>query len=260
MKIYRYLADGKTSFAIDRGSGIRHVEGASVFEAARSRPGDDGKPVTGAVLAAPLIPGKIVAVGRNYADHARELGNAPPAEPLLFLKPPSTVVGPEEPIVIPTASSRVDFEGELAIVIGKQARRIPAGGWRDYVLGFTCANDVTARDLQKKDVQFTRGKSFDSFCPLGPCIVTDLDPADLSLKTRLNGETRQDARTSQMIFDAGTLIEFITGIMTLFPGDIILTGTPAGVAPMSVGDKVEIEIEGIGVLRNPLVAESRLEL
>lgn len=259
MKIYRYLANGKVSFAIDRGSGMRRVKGTTLFEAARSRSGDDGNPVTGTVLAAPLIPGKIVAVGRNYADHARELGNAPPTEPLLFLKPPSTVVGPEEPIVIPTASNRVDFEGELAIVIGKQARRVQAGAWRDYVLGFTCANDVTARDLQKKDVQFTRGKSFDSFCPLGPCIATDLDPADLALKTRLNGEIQQDARTSQMIFDSGTLIEFITGIMTLFPGDIILTGTPAGVAPMSAGDRVEIEIEGIGVLHNPLISEARLE-
>lgn len=258
MKIYRYLTEGKTSFAIDRGRGICRVEADSVFEAARTKPGEDGKPVTGAVPAAPLIPGKIVAVGRNYADHAKELGNAPPAEPLLFLKPPSTVVGPDQPIVIPSASSRVDFEGELAIVIGRQARRVPARAWRDFVLGFTCANDVTARDLQKKDVQFTRGKSFDTFCPLGPCIVTDLDPSDLALKTRLNGETRQDARTSQMIFDPAVLMEFITAIMTLFPGDIILTGTPAGVAPMSAGDTVEIEIEGIGILRNPLAAESRL--
>lgn len=256
MKIYRYLTDGETSFAVDRGQGIHRVEGDSVFEAARSRPGNDGKPVIDFLPAAPLIPGKIVAVGRNYADHAKELGNAAPAEPLLFLKAPSTVVGPEVPIVIPTASSRVDYEGELAIVIGKQARRVRAGAWRDYVLGFTCANDVTARDLQKKDIQFTRGKSFDSFCPLGPCIVTDLDPSDLALKTRLNGETRQDARTSQMIFDPETVIEFITGIMTLFPGDMILTGTPAGVAPMSAGDVVEIEIEGIGVLRNPLIAEA----
>lgn len=258
MKIYRYLTDGKTSFAIDRGRGIRLVEADSVFEAARTKPGDDGRPVAGAVPAAPLMPGKIVAVGRNYADHAKELGNAPPAEPLLFLKPPSTVIGPDQPIVIPSASSRVDFEGELAIVIGKQARRVAARAWRDFVLGFTCANDVTARDLQKKDVQFTRGKSFDTFCPLGPCIVTDLDPSDLALKTRLNGQARQDARTSQMIFDPAVLMEFITAIMTLFPGDLILTGTPAGVAPMSAGDTVEIEIEGIGILRNPLAVESRL--
>lgn len=256
MKIYRYLTEGRTSFAIDRGRGVHRVEGNSIFEAARSMPGHDGKPVMDALLAAPLIPGKIVAVGRNYADHAKELGNAPPSEPLLFLKAPSAVVGPEEPIVIPSASSRVDFEGELAMVIGRQARRVPAEAWRDYVLGFTCANDVTARDLQKKDVQFTRGKSFDTFCPLGPCIVTDLDPSDLALKTRLNGDTRQDARTSQMIFDPAVLIEFITAIMTLFPGDIVLTGTPAGVAPMSAGDTIEIEIEGIGVLRNPLLAEA----
>lgn len=243
-------------FAVDRGQGARQVRAQSVFEASRSSSHDDGEEPKKGRVAAPLIPGKIVAVGRNYADHAKELGNAPPAEPLLFLKPPSTVVGPEDAVVIPTASSRVDYEGELAIVIGAQARRVPAARWREYVLGFTCANDVTARDLQKKDVQFTRGKSFDSFCPLGPCIETDLDPDDLSLTTRLNGETRQNARTSQMIFNPGVLIEFITGIMTLFPGDVILTGTPAGVAPMAAGDTVEIEIEGIGVLRNPLVAES----
>lgn len=256
MKIFRYLEDGKEWFGVDRGQGVRHIKARSILEAAACDPSEDGPPLKGGLLAAPLIPGKIVAVGRNYADHAKELGNAPPPEPLLFLKPPSTVVGPENPVVIPAASSRVDFEGELAMVIGTRARRVSSGRWREHVLGFTCANDVTARDLQKKDVQFTRGKSFDSFCPLGPCIATDLDPSDLALKTRLNGETRQDARTSQMIFDPAALIEFITGIMTLFPGDIVLTGTPAGVAPMSAGDTVEIEIEGIGILRNPLVAEA----
>jgi 2-keto-4-pentenoate hydratase/2-oxohepta-3-ene-1,7-dioic acid hydratase in catechol pathway len=204
----------------------------------------------GAILLPPVLPGKIVCVGRNYADHAKELGNEAPSEPILFLKPPSALLAPEGTIVRPAASQRVDFEGELAIVIGTSARNVKAGQWRDFVRGFTCANDVTARDLQKKDVQFTRGKGFDTFCPLGPWMESDLDVADQRLTTRVNGETRQDGRTSQMIFPPGVLIEFITAIMTLLPGDVILTGTPAGVGPLQSGDVVEVEVEGIGVLRN----------
>jgi 2-keto-4-pentenoate hydratase/2-oxohepta-3-ene-1,7-dioic acid hydratase in catechol pathway len=204
----------------------------------------------GATLLPPVTPSKIVCVGRNYADHAKELGNEPPAEPILFLKPPSALLAPGGTIVRPQASQRVDFEGELAIVIGGEARNVAASDWRRYVRGFACANDVTARDLQKKDVQFTRGKGFDTFCPIGPCVETDLDPADLRVITRVNGEVRQDGRTSQMIFSCGALVEFITGIMTLLPGDVILTGTPAGVGPLQSGDIVEVEIEGIGVLEN----------
>lgn len=196
------------------------------------------------------LPSKIVAVGRNYAEHAKELGNEAPAEPIIFLKPPSTVLKPGGAIVRPPQSQRVDFEGELAIVIGKRARNVPAARWRDVVLGFTCANDVTARDLQKKDVQFTRAKSFDTFCPLGPHIESDLDPSDLAITTRVNGEVKQNSRTSKMIFDCATIVEFITSIMTLEAGDVILTGTPAGVGPLSSGDAVEVEIEGIGTLRN----------
>jgi 2-keto-4-pentenoate hydratase/2-oxohepta-3-ene-1,7-dioic acid hydratase in catechol pathway len=195
-------------------------------------------------------PTKIVAVGRNYADHAKELGNEAPSEPIIFLKPPSTLLAPGGTIVRPPQSQRVDFEGELAIVIGKRARNVARTDWRSVVRGFTCANDVTARDLQKKDVQFTRGKSFDTFCPLGPHIETDLDPSDLAITTRVNGEVKQSGRTSMMIFDCGTIIEFISGIMTLEEGDVILTGTPAGVGPLSAGDTVEVEIEGIGTLRN----------
>jgi 2-keto-4-pentenoate hydratase/2-oxohepta-3-ene-1,7-dioic acid hydratase in catechol pathway len=195
-------------------------------------------------------PTKIVAVGRNYADHAKELGNDTPAEPIIFLKPPSAVLAPGGTIVRPPMSQRVDFEGELAIVIGREAKNVRASEWRDYVRGFTCANDVTARDLQKRDVQFTRGKSFDTFLPLGPHIETDLDPSRLRIQTRVNGETKQDGNTEQMVFQCDFLIEFITQVMTLFPGDVILTGTPAGVAPLSAGDVVEVEIEGIGVLRN----------
>lgn len=195
-------------------------------------------------------PSKIVAVGRNYADHAKELGNEAPAEPIIFLKPPSTILAPGGTIVRPTQSQRVDFEGELAIVIGKRARNIARGDWRSVVLGFTCANDVTARDLQKKDVQFTRAKSFDTFCPLGPHIETELDPSDLAITTRVNGAVKQNGRTSMMVFDCGTIIEFITSVMTLEEGDVILTGTPAGVGPLVAGDTVEVEIEGIGTLRN----------
>jgi 2-keto-4-pentenoate hydratase/2-oxohepta-3-ene-1,7-dioic acid hydratase in catechol pathway len=195
-------------------------------------------------------PSKIVAVGRNYADHAKELGNEAPSEPIIFLKPPSALLAHEGKIVRPPQSQRVDFEGELAMVIGKLARNVKADRWRDFVRGFTCANDVTARDLQKKDVQFTRGKGFDTFCPLGPHIETELDPADLSLVTRVNGEVKQNGRTSQMIFPCAFIIEFITSVMTLEPGDVILTGTPAGVGPLQSGDTVEVEIQGIGTLRN----------
>ena len=196
------------------------------------------------------LPSKIVCVGRNYADHAKELGNEVPSEPILFLKPPSAVIAHGAKIVLPPQSQRVEHESELAIVIGKEARNVSAARWRDYVQGFTCANDVTARDLQKKDVQFTRGKSFDTFCPLGPWIETDLDPSALRVLARVNGAIRQDGNTRQMIFPPPVLVEFITSIMTLLPGDVILTGTPAGVGPLASGDTVEIEIEGIGTLRN----------
>ena len=195
-------------------------------------------------------PSKIVAVGRNYAEHAKELGNDTPAEPIIFLKPSTAVLAPGGTIVRPAISQRVDHEGELAIVIGSRAKNIRADRWRDVVQGFTCANDITARDLQKKDVQFTRGKGFDTFCPIGPCIETDLDPADLALVTRVNGDIKQNGRTSMMVFPCGVLVEFISSVMTLEPGDLILTGTPAGVGPLNAGDVVEVEIEGIGTLRN----------
>lgn len=204
----------------------------------------------GATLLPPCEPTKIVCVGRNYADHAKELGNEAPSEPILFLKPSSALLAPGGTIVRPAASQLVHHEGELAIVVGREAKNVKAADWRDYVRGFTCANDVTARDLQRKDVQFTRGKSFDTFCPLGPAIESDLDPSDLRLVTRVNGEVRQDGRTSQMIFGCAFLLEFVSAIMTLVPGDVILTGTPAGVGTLESGDTVEVEIEGIGVLRN----------
>ena len=195
-------------------------------------------------------PTKIVCIGRNYADHAKELGNDTPAEPVIFLKPPSALLAHEGTIVRPPQSQRVDYEGELVIVIGSRAKNVRADRWRDVVKGFTCGNDVTARDLQKKDVQFTRAKGFDTFCALGPWLEIDLDPADLSLVTRVNGQVKQNGRTSQMVFACGTIVEFITSVMTLEPGDVIFTGTPAGVGPLNAGDTVEVEIQGIGTLRN----------
>ena len=195
-------------------------------------------------------PSKIIAVGRNYADHAKELGNDAPSEPVIFMKPPTTVLEPGGTIIRPSISQRVDYEGELAIVISREAKNVDRARWRDFVQGFTCANDVTARDLQKKDVQFTRAKSFDTFCPLGPHVESDLDPSRLRIQTRVNGAIKQDGNTADMIFKCDVIIEFITQVMTLLPGDVILTGTPAGVGPLNAGDTVEVEIEGIGILRN----------
>jgi len=195
-------------------------------------------------------PSKIVAVGRNYAEHAKELGNDAPSEPIIFMKPSTSVLAPGGTIIRPSISQRVDYEGELAIVISREAKNVPASRWRDFVQGFTCANDVTARDLQKKDVQFTRGKSFDTFCPLGPHVESDLDPSRLRIQTRVNGAIKQDGNTEQMIFKCDFIVEFITQVMTLLPGDVILTGTPSGVGPLNAGDTVEVEIDGIGILRN----------
>jgi 2-keto-4-pentenoate hydratase/2-oxohepta-3-ene-1,7-dioic acid hydratase in catechol pathway len=201
-------------------------------------------------ILSPPTPTKIVCIGRNYADHAKELGNEAPSEPLLFLKPPSALLASGGTIVLPKQSQLVHHEAELAIVVGREAKNVAAASWRDYVLGFTCANDVSARDLQRKDVQFTRAKGFDTFCPVGPHVETELDPFDLRVVGRVNGEVRQDGRTSQMIFPCDFLFEYVSAHMTLMPGDLILTGTPAGVGSLSAGDTVEVEIEGIGTLRN----------
>jgi 2-keto-4-pentenoate hydratase/2-oxohepta-3-ene-1,7-dioic acid hydratase in catechol pathway len=207
----------------------------------------------GVRLLAPVTPSKVVCVGRNYREHAAELGNPMPAEPLLFLKAPSAVIGHEETVELPADSQRVEHEGELAVVIGRRARRIAeAEDPLAYVLGYACLNDVTARDLQRKDVQFTRAKSFDTFCPVGPFVVTGLDPLDLKVETRVNGEVRQSGRTSAMAFPVPFLLRYISNVMTLEPGDVIATGTPAGVGPMLDGDVVEVEVEGVGTLRNPV--------
>jgi 2-keto-4-pentenoate hydratase/2-oxohepta-3-ene-1,7-dioic acid hydratase in catechol pathway len=199
----------------------------------------------------PIRPSKIVCVGRNYREHAAELGNKMPDEPLLFLKAPSAIISSGEDIVLPNASQQVEHEGELGVVIGRVARNI--AGDEDplsYVLGYTCVNDVTARDLQRKDVQFTRGKSFDTFCPVGPWIETDIDPGNVVVQTRLNGEVKQKGNTADMAFSVPFLIRYISEIMTLYPGDLIATGTPAGVSRMKPGDIVEVEVSGIGTLVN----------
>ena len=199
-------------------------------------------------------PSKIVCVGRNYADHAVELGNAVPTEPLLFLKAPSAVIRNNQQIVIPQQSHQVEHEGELAIIISRTCRNLTEGDdVNDYVSGYTCLNDVTARDIQRKDVQFTRGKSFDTFCPIGPVIQPALDVRDVRVICRVNGEIRQDGRTSRMVFPVDFLIRYISNMMTLHEGDVIGTGTPSGVSKMESGDVCEVEIEGIGILRNPVI-------
>ena len=202
-------------------------------------------------LLPPVAPSKIVCVGRNYREHAAELGNKMPDEPLLFLKAPSSLIGSGDEIVLPPASQQVEHEGELGVVIGRVASKLSSSeDPLSYVFGYTCVNDVTARDLQRKDVQFTRGKSFDTFCPVGPWIETEIDPRRVAVETRLNGEVKQKGNTADMAFPVAFLIRYISEIMTLYPGDLIATGTPAGVSRMKPGDTVEVEVAGIGVLRN----------
>ena len=207
-------------------------------------------PVADVRLLAPVLPTKVVAIGKNYADHAREMGGEPPDEPVIFLKPSTSVIGPGDPVARPVKlSERVDFEGELAVVIGRLCRDVPP----ERVSEVTCANDVTARDLQAKDGQWTRAKGFDTFCPLGPWIETGLDPSDLELTTTVNGEVKQHARTSQLLHDVTAVVCYVTSVMTLLPGDILLTGTPAGIGPIVHGDRVSVAIQGIGALTNPVV-------
>jgi 2-keto-4-pentenoate hydratase/2-oxohepta-3-ene-1,7-dioic acid hydratase in catechol pathway len=205
-------------------------------------------------LLSPFLPSKVVALGKNYSDHATEMGGEAPKTPLIFLKPSTTVIGEGDAIRLPASSSEVHYEGELAVVIGTPARNVAPDDALTHVYGYAAANDVTARDQQRSDVQFTRAKGYDSFCPLGPWVETVLDPADLRLITRVNGEVKQDGRTSRMIHDVRAQIAFVSAVMTLLPGDVILTGTPAGVGPIVAGDTVSVEIEGIGTLTNPVVA------
>jgi 2-keto-4-pentenoate hydratase/2-oxohepta-3-ene-1,7-dioic acid hydratase in catechol pathway len=206
-------------------------------------------------LLAPVIPrSKVIGIGRNYAEHAAEMGNETPAEPLMFIKPNTSVIGPGDPIVLPPQSQNVHYEGELAVVIKRICKDVPLERVPEVVYGYTCGNDVTARDLQRSDGQWSRAKGFDTFCPLGPWIVTDLDAADLAITTRRDGETVQDSRTSLMVHDVAHLVAHASAAFTLLPGDVILTGTPAGVGPLVAGQRVEVEIESIGTLANPVVS------
>lgn len=257
MKICRFT-DPETqrpAFGVIEGEEIYKLEGdlsAGNLSLERSEPSIR---LSDARLLPPVAPSKIVCVGRNYREHAAELGNPMPLEPLLFLKAPSTIIGDGDVIELPELSQRVEHEGELAVVIGRRCRRLSAAeDPLSYVLGYTCLNDVTARDLQRKDVQFTRGKSFDTFCPVGPYIVTGLDPSDLKVETRVNGQVRQSGRTGAMAFPVRHLLHYISHAMTLEPGDLLATGTPAGVGPLHDGDVCEIEVEGVGTLRNQVRA------
>ena len=251
MRIARFSVGGDVSFGVVEGDDVAalasHPFGPLTFSG-------DRHPLAAVRLLAPVIPSKVVAIGKNYADHAREMGCEPPASPVMFLKPSTAVVGQGDPIARPASVGRLDYEGELAVVIGRLARDVPPERALDAVLGYTCANDVTARDQQQADGQWTRAKGYDSFCPLGPWIETELDPAATRVTTTLNGETRQDAKTSLLLHDVPALIAYVTAVMTLLPGDVLLTGTPAGVGPMEVGDEVSVSVEGVGVLTNKVVS------
>ncbi len=215
---------------------------------------DQEIPLSQVRLLAPVLPrSKVVGIGRNYAAHAAELGHEVPDEPMMFIKPNTSVVGPGDPVFYPSQSSEVHFEGELCVVIGRICRDVAPDRVPDVVYGYTVGNDVTARDLQRKDKQFTRSKGFDSFCPLGPWIETELDPSDLRVTTHLNGDLQQDGTTKDLIFDVPSLVSYVSSVMTLLPGDVIMTGTPEGVGPMQVGDEVEVTVAGIGSLTNKVV-------
>ncbi len=254
MKLCRFRLTDPASPEIHNGvidgNRVREVEGewpGSLTTGSRSWPLDSVR------LLAPVQPSKIVCVARNYRKHAAELGNEAPQEPLIFLKAPSSIIGPEDTIELPPDSTRVDFEGELAVVIGKRCARLgPQDPIEPYLAGFTCLNDVTARDLQKRDVIFGRAKGFDTFCPIGPAIETEFDWKQARIETRVNGERRQQGASAEMIFPVDLLVRWISRIMTLLPGDVIATGTPEGIAALAPGDVVEVSIEGIGQLRNPV--------
>jgi 2-keto-4-pentenoate hydratase/2-oxohepta-3-ene-1,7-dioic acid hydratase in catechol pathway len=250
MRLIRYQSENETpQFGWIHEDQVGKIEGNPFGEYRRHKA---ETPLTGVKLLAPAQPGKIICVGRNYVEHAKEHGAEVPKTPLIFLKPPSSILNPGETILLPPQSKQVEHEAELVIVIGKRGRNITPEAARDYVYGYTIGNDVTARDLQKSDGQWTRAKGFDTFCPFGPWIDTDFDPADALVTCRVSGQPRQMASTRDMVFNVPTLIAFISSVMTLEPGDLIFTGTPAGVAPLQEGDEVVVEIEGLGRLSNPV--------
>jgi len=251
VRIARFSVGGEVSFGVVEGDEVAslasHPFGPLSFSGERH-------PLGAVRLLAPVLPSKVVAIGKNYADHAREMGGEPPAAPVMFLKPSTSVIGHGDPVARPPSVERLDYEGELAVVIGRLCRDVPAPAALDAIFGYTCANDVTARDQQAADGQWTRAKGYDSFCPLGPWIETTVDPGDLAIRTELDGEVRQDSRTHLLLHPVEELIAYISRVMTLLPGDVILTGTPAGVGPMSAGQQVGVTVEGIGTLTNPVRA------
>ncbi|HSQ37671.1 MAG TPA: fumarylacetoacetate hydrolase family protein [Acidimicrobiia bacterium] len=252
MKIVRIrLADEEIAYGAVEPEGIRVHQGTPFVA---WEPTETLVPFSQARLLAPVFPTKVIGVGRNYADHAAERGVEVPAEPVIFLKPATAVVGPGAAVVIPPDSEEVHHEAELAVVVGRVARRVAAEDAGGYILGYTAANDVTARDLQRRDGQWGRAKGFDTFCPLGPAIETELDPSGLAVSCRVNDEVRQQGNTADMVFGVAELLAFVSRVMTLLPGDVILTGTPAGIGPVRPGDRMAVEIERIGVLGNPVVA------
>lgn len=256
--IVRYERNGKVKhgWMVEDENKVRVIEG-DIYKLQSAKPIMTGLELTldEVRLLTPCTPSKVVCIGVNYRDHAVEMGKELPKEPLMFLKPSTTVIGPGEPIVYPKLTENLHYEGELAVVIKKEARRIKAEEADDYILGFTCAIDVTARDLQSRDGQWTRAKGFDTFCPLGPAIASKLDYNDLRIVTRVNGEVRQDSNTNQLVFGIPQLLEAITAVMTLLPGDVVLTGTPSGVGELKPGDEVSVTIEGIGTLSTHVVSD-----
>jgi 2-keto-4-pentenoate hydratase/2-oxohepta-3-ene-1,7-dioic acid hydratase in catechol pathway len=256
-RIYRVQRDDTPAYVVERGGQLHEarLSGPTLFDG-YSIGGTLDVPLASLRPLAPVRPSKIVCVGLNYRDHAAEVGKALPAEPLLFIKPSTAVLDPGAAILLPPGVGRVDYEGELAVVIGRPAHRVPRAKAWDYVLGLTCLNDVTARDLQNKESQYTRCKGFDTFAPIGPCIAAGADGGPRSVETWLNGSRRQASSTSQLIFDVEHLVEFISFVMTLEPGDVISTGTPSGIGPLNDGDHVVVKVEGIGELRNPVKAEA----
>jgi len=253
MRLLRFrYGDRIAHGAIQRGDGAIRVLQGTFFE----NPVPTGEEVSldDVRLLAPVLPSKIVAVGKNYAAHAAEFDQSMPEEPLLFLKPSTAVIGPGDPIPLLPISTKIDYEGELAVVFGRPARHVRAEEAATFILGYTCGNVVTLRDLQHSNDQWARAKGFDGSCPLGPWVETDLDPNDVRIETRLNGEIRQSATTADMAFGVATLVEYITTFMTLLPGDVLMTGTPSGVGRLADGDVVEVEVEGVGTLMNPAKA------
>jgi 2-keto-4-pentenoate hydratase/2-oxohepta-3-ene-1,7-dioic acid hydratase in catechol pathway len=252
MKFGRFKKDDKIFYGTIEGDYVREITGDIFGQYTILNKKSALKEVE---ILAPCMPSKIIAVGLNYRSHAEEVKMELPEEPILFLKPSTAVIGPEQNIIYPAMSKRVDYEGELGVVIGRECRSVPVEQAPDYIFGYTCFNDVTARDLQKKDQQWTRAKGFDTFAPMGPFIETDFDPTSAIVETYLNGEKKQSSSTSDLIFPVFFLVSFISQVMTLLPGDVFATGTPSGIGPMQVGDVVEVRIEGIGTLRNTVIAK-----